>query len=281
MKKLLIFLLICLMSLPVSSVAEQKSYVALGDSITTGYGLSENEKGFARLLSEEKGYALTNLAVNGATAKDVEGLLHRQSVLNTVAKADLITLTCGGNDLMGLVFTQTADAFNALSPTKIKAWQVSQILADPNDARQMTLLALLQQLLLGDEQTPALANSPVMDAALAAFAADLNSIIAKIRSVNPGAVIIVSTQYNPFKSFSGPYAPLAESLDKGVKKLSDIISENAQAGYLVADAYAFFAASPDNLCCAAMAPFNPDPHPNAKGHAVLAECFSSVIDALP
>ncbi|MBR5231332.1 MAG: hypothetical protein IKW00_03680 [Clostridia bacterium] len=282
MKKLLLLLCICLLAVPMLSTAEEKIYVALGDSITTGYGLAKDEKGFAQLLAEEKGYALTNLAVNGATAKDVSRLLSRKSVQYTVAKADFITLTCGGNDLMGLIFTQAAEAFNALSPAKINAGQVSQILADPNDGRQTALLGVLQQLLLGSENIPAFADSPVMDAALDAFVTNLTDIIAKIRAVNPDAVIIVSTQYNPFAFFSDAYEPLAASLDKGVKKLSDAIEENAQtAGYKVADAYGAFAASPDNLCCAHMHPFNPDPHPNVRGHAVLAECFSGVIDSLP
>ena len=172
MKKRLLSLLLTMcmvMTLLPAAHAAEKIYLALGDSITAGYGLADEGECFAAIVAAEKGYTLINRAVNGNTAEGISMQLSDPDVLIDVLSADVITITCGGNDLMGLVFTQAADAFNALSPVKIKAWQVSQILSDPTDERQMTLLALLQQLLLGDAQTPALADSPVMDAALAAF----------------------------------------------------------------------------------------------------------------
>ena len=46
-------------------------YLALGDSITTGYGLKENEKSFPEIVARTKGYALVNRAVNGNTASGI------------------------------------------------------------------------------------------------------------------------------------------------------------------------------------------------------------------
>ena len=282
MKKLIavILLLGLVFSLPVH--AEGKVYLALGDSITTGYGLAENEKGFAELLAENNGYTLINQAVNGATTTDVVVMLNNRNLLNTVAKADVITLTCGGNDLMGLLFAQVAKVYNSMSSAQIKADEVSAILSNPADERQMLLLAAVQTVLIGTETTPGILNSDILTTALTTYALALNMIITKIRAVNPTAPIIIATQYNPFQFFSGEYALFGQYLGQSVKLLSDVIVANAQEfGYYVADTYSAFAASTDNLCCATMMPFNPDPHPNAAGHQMLAECFQQVINNLP
>ena len=281
-KTLLLLLAVCLLIAPLSVRADGKIYLALGDSITTGYGLSADEKSFAKLLAEENGYILNNQAVNGATTSDVLTLLNRQSILTTVKRAELITLTCGGNDLMGLLFTQAAESYNAMAPAPVHAGDVLSILANPNDARQALLLAATQSVLLGSETAPGLIDSPVMDAAIDGYIATLSAVIAKLRAVNPTVPIIVATQYNPFGAFTDAYALFGQSMDKGVKKLSDAITRNAAAaGYLVADAYSAFAASDENLCCATMTPFNPDPHPNALGHQVLFECFRQVVSSNP
>lgn len=278
MKKVLAFLLLICFVFPVAQ-AEEKIYLALGDSITTGYGLTNSREGFANLLAEKNGYMLVNRAVNGATTADVLALLDQQRILNTVAKADLITLTCGGNDLMGLLFMQSAAVYNTMAAEPINAGDAYSILTNPSDPRQGALMYALQNMLLGTETSPGLVDSPVMTAAMIVYGNQLNDVIAKIRAVNPDAAIIVSTQYNPFQFFTGDYAPFGQIVGSAVKKLSGVITANAEtAGYLVADTYSAFAAGTENLCCASMQPFNPDPHPNAAGHQVLAACFQQVID---
>ncbi len=280
MKKLLSVLLLLCLLLPAAQ-ADEKVYLALGDSITTGYGLSANEKSFADLIAEKNGYTLVNQAVNGATTADVFSLLGRKGVQYDIARADLITLTCGGNDLMGLLFSQIASAYNAIAPEPLQASDVISILSDPNDQRQMMLLGVMQTVLMGTESTKGLVDSATMDAALTAYRISLTAVVNTIRQYNPTAPIIIATQYNPFQFFSGDFLPLAMTIDKAVKKLSDAVTaQSAMSGYLVADAYTAFAAGSENLCCAAMQPFNPDPHPNAQGHIVLFDCFQKIIDTL-
>ena len=284
MKKFIALILLLGLLLTLSAGAESKVYLALGDSITTGYGLNRanGEYGFADILKRNNGYTLYNKAVNGATTLDVFNALDSQYLLKTVSRADLITLTCGGNDLMGLLFTQIAAAYNSLTGTVIPASEVMSVLSNPADARQMTLMMVVQGLLLGTETTPSFLESDTMQAALDAYAQALGGIVMKIRAVNPTVPIIIATQYNPFQFFSGEYALFGQRLGQGVKLLSDVITANAQAlGYYVADTYSAFADSAENLCCASMVPFNLDPHPNAAGHQVLAECFQQVINNLP
>src|SRR5699024_2975512 len=83
-----------------------------GDSITSGYGLSDDDPGFTELVAESGGYALTNLAEDGATSADLLETLSEEETAAAVAEADLITVTIGGNDLMGALYGYLAEVYN-------------------------------------------------------------------------------------------------------------------------------------------------------------------------
>jgi len=77
--------------------------VGLGDSLTRGVGDSEGMGYIGRVangLKELKqDISVTNLAVSGAKTSDLLALLMKSGVQYSLAKADLILLTIGGNDL--------------------------------------------------------------------------------------------------------------------------------------------------------------------------------------
>ncbi len=81
---------------------------ALGDSLTYGVGDSSSRGYVKRVtdrLSDELGKPVTlvgNLAVNGSTTEDVLAGLSQSGVKYSAAKADLLLLTIGGNDLFRL-----------------------------------------------------------------------------------------------------------------------------------------------------------------------------------
>lgn len=83
------------------------SLVALGDSITSGYGLERNllrvsKKAYPQLLGDELGYRVNNLAVSGWTSQDLLDALENNNRYRTaITHADLITLNIGGNDVLG------------------------------------------------------------------------------------------------------------------------------------------------------------------------------------
>lgn len=85
-------------------------YLALGDSLTTGYGVGFNQA-FATLYHralcrQSPSLSYANEGINGLTVKGLTGLLqaNRRTRQQTV-QASLITITIGSNDL--LAFTQT------------------------------------------------------------------------------------------------------------------------------------------------------------------------------
>jgi len=106
-------------------------YMAMGDSLAAGYGAVPATQGYAYLLYKEGAFdkvpntLLSNVGLIGATSEDV--LNYQVPLAIDVYHPTVITLTVGGNDLVG-------------------------ILADPNAAQQVldnfakNLKAILEQL---------------------------------------------------------------------------------------------------------------------------------------
>jgi len=289
MKKLLSLLLsLCLLlGCATAAFAEPpKVYLALGDSITTGYGLAEGEPSFPELLAQSTGYKLINRGVNGNTVTGLLKQLADPAFVPEVMAADLITITCGGNDLIGLLYQSIAMIYNASVPAllAVKAEDIPVIMSNPEDPRQQALMMAVQTILEGNEAmgVPSFTEGDAIQEALAGYLQGLNTVITGIRTINPDAVIIVATQYNPYPDFGGDFAQMSASVGEGVQKLSQAIALNATTtgGYLIADVYAAFAASETRLCNATPDPLELDFHPNAAGHAVIAECMKATLDAV-
>ena len=289
MKKWIVSLVAVIMALcmiPVSLAESAPVYLALGDSISTGYGLAEGEKGFAEIVAEINGYTLINRAINGNVAPGILAQLADPAVLTDVAKADVITITCGGNDLMALLFQMMAEVYNANVPDamaslKVKPEEVITIMANAEDPRQQALMMAAQTAIAGNAETGTapLVQSDAMKNGITSYLQTLGVVMQTIRTANPDVTIIMATQYNPYGWFDGEYAALSQGVNAGVMALNKFIGEYAAVmGYKVADVYTAFAASEANLMNASMEPLNLDVHPNAAGHAVIAECFNAVLN---
>lgn len=92
------------------------SYVALGDSLTEGIGDTTNQGGYIPLLSQqltqEYGYQVTsqNFGVGGNTSNQIlKRMSNDKNIKKALAKADLLTLTVGGNDVMAVIRKNLSD----------------------------------------------------------------------------------------------------------------------------------------------------------------------------
>lgn len=90
----------------VGVMSESIIYLALGDSLTAGYGAPPG-RGFVdvyRMLAEQrlqKPVTVLNKGVNGARTNQVlQQLRSKKTLKNDVRKASLITITAGGNDML-------------------------------------------------------------------------------------------------------------------------------------------------------------------------------------
>lgn len=286
MKKLISLLLVVCMActLFVVHAEELPVYVALGDSITTGYGLAEGEKGFAEIVAETNGYALRNHAINGNTSDGILAQMADPAVLADIISAELITITCGGNDLMGQLYQQLAAVYQANVPEgtpEIKPEEFATIMEDPNDPRQQAIMLAVQTVLAGDAEKgiAPFVQGDAMKQAITTYLQNLGAVMAVIRKMNPDVMVIVATQYNPYGTFTGDYEGLNTAFNAGAMVLSQFITEYGIAlGYKTADVYTAFAASGENLMNANMETMNLDFHPNAAGHAVIAQCMNAVLN---
>ena len=250
--------------------AEPTRILALGDSITTGYGLDapENER-FTALLGE--GYSVNNKAVNGNTVTGVAEQLKTGAITpQEIAAADAITITIGGNDLLALLYAKAAAYSTA------------------NEKPELALIACSQTLL--DKNSPDyLINSPEFTTTLSLYQKTLTAVTTTLRQANPDVKIIVATQYNPYMECNGitlqgvSLTPLCAGVEDGVNRLNAAILAGAETGgYRVADVKTAFDAAhstgsdlsnanPD------MAALDLDFHPTAAGHAVLAQAFQAAL----
>ena len=182
MKKRIVSLLLCLCLavglLPAGALAAPVSYVALGDSITTGYGLGEGEKAFPQLLAEANGLDLTDLAEDGLTGAELSAALQTDKELQqAVAGADIITVTIGGNDLMNALYQGLAEAYNQFASTALTPQQVQQMLAtgQMTPSQMATLLTSVEWVLASQE----------FSAAVADMGKALVGIVGALRQLNP------------------------------------------------------------------------------------------------
>ena len=276
----LLSLCLVLSLLPTAAFAQEKSYVALGDSITTGYGLTDAEnESFAALVANENGYELTNLAEDGATSGDLLEVVQHKANSDIMQNADLITITIGGNDLLGALYKYLANAYNEQCGTSYSPDDVQNSLMGKENApvNQMAMMIFVTGKL------SAFTQSEEAVTALEEFADNLASIVTVIKTVNLDVPIIVANQYNPYSSFEDTALDLVASVfDEGLEQLNGIIDTGVSDGaYSVADVYGTFSAAADNPCNAyftSATDMDLDFHPNAYGHELMAEVIGGLLE---
>ena len=269
---------------PGATLAASPSYVALGDSITTGYGLAEGETAFPTTVMNNVGATLTNLAADGETSASLLDKLTNESnekytdVTSAVQSADMITLTIGGNDLMDALYAYLAEKYNEGKDesAQMTAEDIKALLANPSQNNIITLYSLINY--LPDFQPTN---------AVTSFSGNLGNIISQIKAKNDDVLIVVATQYDPYErlnasdnpSLSDPIGKIKAAFSSGVSALNRAIhtASNNEENFKVADVYTAFQNVEMNLCNASVSPLNFDFHPNAAGHGVIADVVGEAV----
>lgn len=272
---LVLSILISIFPVSVALADEGGLYLVLGDSISTGYGLSDFEDCFVNILQKNNSFSVVNHAVNGSTTEDLLNLLKSSSVDDEIKKARLITITTGGNDLISLLYEKIAEEYNTAFKDSITSENVVTIMSDSKEERNTAVLISALKVLSSQS---AFSESKDFDAEISKYTDMLCQSLEYINTLNPEAKIILATQYNPYDYFSGFYSVLRDGIEGGIIKLNNAIKENASAGCYIADVYEAFKEKDINLCNADEATSNFDFHPNADGHRAIAECIQNTID---
>lgn len=274
----------------------QANYLVLGDSISTGYGLSDpTTQSFAALLTADQDLDLNNLAVSGNTMANLATTLTDKSSTGAISdeaieNADIISITAGGNDCMYALYGATANYYNeTVKPdVKITAADVPTIISNTSDSRRwMVMLAM--GVILSDQNHP-FVDSDEFTTALANYGTNLQTVVDYIHGINPDALLFIDTQYNPYAVFKGGSSNYVyAAFESCVAKLNDVIADTDNGTgttYQVVDVDTAFADNVNSegvqdfgasLCNASADPLNLDFHPNKTGHQVIANTIITTL----
>ena len=214
---LCVFILAGVMSAAAYAGEDRPFYLVLGDSIGYGSGLGNSREAvYGKIVSDTNGYDYANDAIPGHTTQALLGRLEEASVKEHVAKADIISISIGGNNFL---------------------------LGD--------LPRLLFNLLVLDDMAQA-------ESIVEGFHKDFEEIISTIHTLNPDAVILIQTQYNPQTGHIGEaYQVSLDLLNETIRKCAE---ENPGEFEIVELASVL---TPDDIAQDGI-------HPNVKGNEKIA-----------
>ncbi|MCC8182719.1 MAG: GDSL-type esterase/lipase family protein, partial [Clostridiales bacterium] len=266
---LLLALALCLSGLSVTAYAADSSlnYLALGDSITSYYGVNESD-GFVSKLADKISATATNKGNSGLTTTTLLSSL--SDYTTAIQSADVITITIGGNDLMEAVYTYLGSLLN-MTAAQVQAY------VQTLDFNSSTTQYILSQL-----STSSLASNETFTTACQNCVSNINSITAKIRELNPDAVILVANQYNPYQWLGND--TISSLFDAGVKAFNSLLNSEKTSNYTIVDIYSTFSSSTSTSLTNASinsstGTANLDFHPNAAGHTKIAEAMASAYNS--
>lgn len=242
----------------VGAADKPEKLLLLGDSITYGYGLEGDRDtcmSYGNMLRDFMGVSpanFKNAAVNGDTSSDLLALL--PSLQKDVQAADMIVITIGGNDLLGLIWEAGAyvlgSAFNSNG-------QLLDIMADA--AKMAKLMEYL--------------TTEKVSAAIMKYTTNLAAIISFIRSNNATAQVLFLAQYDPMNGVDGLGA-LSVLADTSIKMLNTVMQAQAvSGGCSYVDVYTPFVGRAADWTNIMMA----DIHPNFLGHEQIFKIIKSYL----
>ena len=297
MKKRLLALLLALTllvsALP-AALAAKPSYVALGDSIAAGYGLpdytgdgSAPASSYASLVADALGCDLTNLGVSGS---DTEALLASltsdPTYISAVSGADYITLSIGSNDLLVKALRLLMAHYGITDLQDLAG--ASAILGDVSTVSgAIAAVQALNDYLISDEIVS------IMEASVAQYKINWDAILLRVRELNPDAVVVVTSYYNPYSMFSVDLSTMGLNLTIGTLTQKWLDEMNAWLYtspcygtiYTVAEVgevstnvsidfttivSAAMAGSASSGLSSLKESISLDPHPDTEGHAFIA-----------
>lgn len=247
-----VVLLFALMpSFSAGAAGKIQKITVLGDSISSGYGLDENEKTYGAWLGEYFGADVENYAVTGQTTYELLELLDMEdAIADSLGRADLICISVGGNDVMEIFFKDLKAIRDSISLDSVKK----------NGGFSFTPESIQNIILsLSSEMGPASAEA----------GKNIGEISRKIAEINPRAEVVFQTVYNPFEtdeqSLQQYFTPLHSFTSIYLSAINNAV-KNVENAW-IADINKKFSGY-----CTKLTNINSmDIHPNSLGHQVIAE----------
>lgn len=258
------------------------SIVLLGDSITYGFGLSEDEQNYGDILGEYYGAEVQNFAQNGLTTDGLLEKLEQEEIRSAVKDCGMVCLSIGGNDLLH-IFLDALSQLGIDIQTDTR-YDNGMSAADVSSDFYNNFSSEFIQKFITDYASQ-------FGPAASKAAENIKTISGQLRELNPNAVLVMQTVYQPFESSDTAkniiMKPLGAFTAMHLSTINNAVKENAP---YTADIMTKFSEKPylytniDNM----------DIHPNALGHMLIAEeiaqtvgitgdntVFKEIIDEIP
>lgn len=230
------------------SAEEIEHITILGDSISSGYGLSENDKNYGVWLGEYYNAEVNNFAAEGETTQQLMDILESdREIFDSLEKSDLICVSIGGNDILDIFYDDLVGIAEGFSVSQGGEFSISP------EAIEKLIISF----------------SSSLGPASAQAGENIGKISDKITEINPEAKIIFQTVYNPFEtdeqSMKPVYTPLYTFTSIYLSAINNAVRNNDKIGF--ADIQNKFKG-----CCPKFTNISQmDIHPNRIGHLLIAE----------
>lgn len=268
--------------------ASNPTLAALGDSLSTGYGLADygvypNENkaaGFVAQTASKIGYSPVNLAVDGLTSQQLlEGLKsleEKSPQYRALAEAEVITVTIGGNDILNALYNQLGSGLGLVLSSPDFKNQVSAGISRAFSGLEGDSKGVVEKI----DRATARFQQEATQLTLK-YGENLSGIVERLKDINPQGILAVQTIPNLYFGVPG----VGAACDLAVKAFNNQITDyGKKLGYETADVYTSFEASylksPYLKLTNALSPKTfMDPHPNAVGHELMARVTLEVLKA--
>ena len=241
----------------------KKDYLALGDSITRGYGLENQADSFTEIVAKSLDMSLQNLAVNGDTSADLLKIVSDKGNKKAIENADLITISIGGNDLLHVLYKlirQTAGLSDNVTFTEL----------------QEALLNVENLIPKIGEMLEKLENIALFEKAISEYALNLEKIFSKIKEINPKVEILFLNLYNPL-SGAPVFRRISNSAQKIINSMNEqtanVVAKFSDKNIKVVDVAKAF----DNRGLILTNILYLDVHPNKAGNKVIAQSILNLV----
>lgn len=278
---LMIAVSIIFSAIPVFAAYEPADYIALGDSITRGYGLDSPETGcypakFAAVHSLE----FKNYGIDGQEAKELLASLQNGDYV--LSGASVITVSVGSNELLHFIINMIAEEFGVdTSDPDINTaltQKIEEYMSNGTSNEMLIHLSNIEAYLKNNAELNAICDELSSET--------LPAIAAEIRKQNPDAQLIFNNIYNPYKNMYviypitpttstrkniGVYAQAYVDRVNNVFKTTDTYTVADVASVFTKPAYVNASLDMRN-----MSTFSFDPHPTYAGHNAIKNVLNTL-----
>lgn len=248
------------------------NYVALGDSITLGTGLSDpKNEAFSYLIKNKSNCDLNNFGIDGMNSSWLLYNLSSKQYTDEIKSSNLVTISIGSNDIFWIFYKIIAKSFNIdISKNHDLNYSIYNNFSNASLPEKYNMLNNFYTSAFSEE------TKKDLDNAILKYKKDFPELISKIKNINSNTKIIVLEYYNPYHNVlnNTKFNKLSEYY---INQMNSFLYNNTNLGYEIAYIKdAFYKNNSTNVNFSIFG-INFDPHPNKKGHEII---YSSILDIL-